>query len=413
LYETKVSLQDNNISLSMPLSKVDVEKRTVHGFATLDNLDKQDDIVTREASVDAFTRFKGNIREQHDPQKAVGKVVDFKSVPYYDQGTNKQYEGVFVSAYVSKGAEDTWQKILDGTLTGFSIGGTIDDTENAYDEDLDKVVRIVHKYDLLELSLVDNPANQLANVVSIEKTDAGVVVKTPLVKGEIENVFWCPGDNLVVVKSVEDENCAVCDSSMENVGFVEANDIDKKTSIRKSLEQFKKKSTVKEAKNMAEDTVVEQEVKEAEETAEVVEEVEKADTVEEVAEVEEKVSAEELDKASDEADTNKVAEQSEVAKAAEDQIASLQASLVSSLSTLTNTVSALNDKIDQVSKAVNSVETSVTEVKGSAQELGKRVDAVEDTTAFQKSADLGEIEQIQEVRKGSPWGGRFLTNADL
>ena len=412
MYETKVSLQDNNISLSMPLSKVDVEKRTVHGFATLDNLDKQDDIVTREASIDAFTRFKGNIREQHDPQKAVGKVVDFKSVPYYDQDTNKQYEGVFVSAYVSKGAEDTWQKVLDGTLTGFSIGGTIDDTENAYDEDLDKVVRIVHKYDLLELSLVDNPANQLANVVSIEKTDDGVVVKTPLVKGEIENVFWCPGDNLVVVKSVEDENCAVCDSSMENVGFVEANDIDKKTSIRKSLEQFKKNSTVKEAKNMAEDTVVEQEATE-EEVTEVVEEVEKADTVEEVAEVEEEVSAEELDKASDEADTNKVVEQAEVAKAAADQIASLQASLVSSLSTLTDTVSALNDKIDQVSKAVSGVETSVAEVKGSAQELGKRVDAVEDTTAFQKSADLGEIEQIQEVRKGSPWGGRFLTNADL
>ena len=412
MYETKVSLQDNNISLSMPLSKVDVEKRTVHGFATLDNLDKQDDIVTRDASIDAFTRFKGNIREQHDPQKAVGKVVDFKSVPYYDQDTNKQYEGVFVSAYVSKGAEDTWQKVLDGTLTGFSIGGTIDDTENAYDEDLDKVVRIVHKYDLLELSLVDNPANQLANVVSIEKTDDGVVVKTPLVKGEIENVFWCPGDNLVVVKSVEDENCAVCDSSMENVGFVEANDIDKKTSIRKSLEQFKKNSTVKEAKNMAEDTVVEQEATE-EEVTEVVEEVEKADTVEEVAEVEEEVSAEELDKASDEADTNKVVEQAEVAKAAADQIASLQASLVSSLSTLTDTVSALNDKIDQVSKAVSGVETSVAEVKGSAQELGKRVDAVEDTTAFQKSADLGEIEQIQEVRKGSPWGGRFLTNADL
>jgi len=413
LYETKVSFKDNNISLSMPLSKVDVEKRTVHGFATLDNLDKQDDIVTREASVDAFTRFKGNIREQHDPHKAVGKVVDFKSVPYYDEKTDKQYEGVFVSAYVSKGAEDTWQKVLDGTLTGFSIGGTIDDTENAYDEDLDKVVRIVHKYDLLELSLVDNPANQLANVVSIEKTDDGVVVKTPLVKGEIENVFWCPGDNLVVVKSVEDENCAVCDSSMENVGFVEANDIDKKTSIRKSLEQFKKKSTVKEAKNMAEDTVVEKDATE-EEVSEVVEEVEKADTVEEeVAEVEEEVSAEELDKASDEADTNKVVEQAEVAKAAEDQIASLQASLVSSLSTLTDTVSALNDKIDQVSKAVSGVETSVTEIKGSAQELGKRVDAVEDTTAFQKSADLGEIEQIQEVRKGSPWGGRFLTNADL
>ena len=420
MYETTISLKDNDIKLSMPLTKVDRDKRTVHGFATLDNLDKQDDIVTKEASIAAFENFKGNIREQHDPHKAVGKVVTFKEAPLYDPETDKTYEGVFVSAYVSKGAEDTWQKVLDGTLTGFSIGGSINDTEQAYDEDLDKAIRIVHQYDLLELSLVDSPANQLANVVSIEKTDSGVVVNTPLVKGDIENVFWCPEDNLVVVKSVDEEACAICDASMANVGFVESTDIDKKSKIKKSLDEFKKNSTVKEARNVAEDTIVEDKTETQEipvqESAEV---IEKSDeTVEEVTEetTEKALDADsEVDtetKASNEADTEKVVEDAEVAKAA-DQIGALNESIASSLSTLADTVAALNDKIDGLAKSVTGVESQVSQVKGSTESLGKRVDAVEDTTAFQKSADLGEIEQVQEVRKGSPWGGRFLTSADL
>jgi hypothetical protein len=123
LYETKVALDSDNIRLSMPMMKVDRERRIVHGFATLDNLDKQDDIVTRAASLNAFKKFRGNIREQHDHKKAVGRIVDFREDSVYDAETGKTYNGVFVSAYVSKGAEDTWQKVLDGTLTGFSIGG--------------------------------------------------------------------------------------------------------------------------------------------------------------------------------------------------------------------------------------------------------------------------------------------------
>ena len=127
LYETKVAFESDNIRLSMPLMKVDKERRLVHGFATLDNLDKQADIVTKAASVGAFTRFRGNIREQHDPHKAVGRIINFKEDSLHDPDTGKTYSGVFVSAYVSKGAEDTWQKVLDGTLTGFSIGGRITD----------------------------------------------------------------------------------------------------------------------------------------------------------------------------------------------------------------------------------------------------------------------------------------------
>ncbi len=114
----------DNIRLSMPLTKVDKERRIVSGFASLDNVDKQDDIVTAEASMSAFAKFRGNIREMHQPV-AVGKMVDFKEDKYFDPDTKKFYKGVFVSAYVSKGAQDTWEKVLDGTLTGFSIGGPI------------------------------------------------------------------------------------------------------------------------------------------------------------------------------------------------------------------------------------------------------------------------------------------------
>jgi hypothetical protein len=407
--------------------KVDKERRLVHGFATLDNLDKQADIVTKAASVGAFTRFRGNIREQHDPHKAVGRIINFKEDSLHDPDTGKTYSGVFVSAYVSKGAEDTWQKVLDGTLTGFSIGGRITEAEDAFDEDMDKSIRIVHGYELSELSLVDNPANQLANVISIEKFDNGTMhVDTPLVKGGIDNVFWCQNDNIITLKSNEDERCAVCNETMFNVGFVETNDPDKRTTIKTSLESFKKNALtvdtvnnlVKEANSMAEDTIVDEtvadEVAKSEDTVE-----ESAPEVEAVVEkaeeaVEVEAETEEVEKSDDAADVEAIADADVVEKDAAAKVNELSDLLASSLSTLVDTVKALNDKVDEMNKSLNGVKGEVTAAKGSVESLGKRVDAVEDTTAFRKSGDLGEIVQEQTIQKSeSLWAGRFLTTTDL
>lgn len=71
------SSDGNDIKLSMPIAKVDKERRIVSGFATLDNVDRQGDIVPTEASLKAFKTFRGNLREMHQ-QIAVGKVVSFK-----------------------------------------------------------------------------------------------------------------------------------------------------------------------------------------------------------------------------------------------------------------------------------------------------------------------------------------------
>lgn len=426
LYETKVAFESDNIRLSMPLMKVDKERRLVHGFATLDNLDKQADIVTKAASVGAFTRFRGNIREQHDPHKAVGRIINFKEDSLHDPETGKTYSGVFVSAYVSKGAEDTWQKVLDGTLTGFSIGGRITEAEDAFDEDMDKSIRIVHGYELSELSLVDNPANQLANVISIEKFDNGTMhVDTPLIKGGIDNVFWCQTDNIITLKSNEDERCAVCNEAMFNVGFVETNDPDKRTTIKTSLESFKKNALtvdtvnnlVKEANSMAEDTIVEEavtdEVEKSEDTVE-----ESAPEVEAVVEkaeeaVEVEAETDEVEK-SDDTDAEANADADVVEKDAAAKVNELNDLLASSLSTLVDTVKTLSDKVDEMNKSLGGVKGEVSATKGSVESLGKRVDAVEDTTAFRKSGDLGEVVQEQTIQKSeSLWAGRFLTTTDL
>jgi len=156
IFKAHWDTQGEDVRLSMPFSKVDVERRTVSGFATLDNIDKQRDVITTQASMEAFANFRGNIREMHQPS-AVGKMVSFKEDKYFDPETKKFYSGVYVSAYISKGANDTWEKVLDGTYAGFSIGGKMIKWDDAYDEKMDSQIRVIQKYDLIELSLVDLP----------------------------------------------------------------------------------------------------------------------------------------------------------------------------------------------------------------------------------------------------------------
>ena len=224
-----LSTDGNHVTLTMPISKVDTEKRIVSGFATLDNVDRQGDIVTAEASQKAFERFRGNVRLMHQPIPA-GKVVNFRTDSFFDKETNKQYRGVYVDTYISKGAQDVWEMVLDGTLTGFSIGGAIKDFEKAYDASSDSTVRVVKDYDLVELSLVDSPANQLANIFSIEKADKDGIAASIFNKSDIQNVFWCETDQLAYTDFSETRDCLVCAKDLSPIGWldiVQGEDMDK------------------------------------------------------------------------------------------------------------------------------------------------------------------------------------------
>ena len=179
----------NDINLSVPFTKVNREKRTVSGFATLDNVDQTGDVVTAEASIKAFEGFRGNIREMHG-SLAVGKMVSFKPETFYDPATKEFYNGVYVTAYISKGAQDSWEKVLDGTLSGFSIGGKIKESDNEVNKATGKSVRFIKDYELMELSIVDSPANELCNILSIQKVNGQYIAKGIAVDVVTENIFF-------------------------------------------------------------------------------------------------------------------------------------------------------------------------------------------------------------------------------
>jgi hypothetical protein len=422
----------DNVRLSMPLTKIDEGRRIVSGFASLDNLDKQNDIVTTEASMEAFAKFRGNIREMHQPS-AVGKMVSFKEEKYFDPESKKFYKGVYVSTYISKGAQDAWEKVLDGTYTGFSIGGRMNKWDDAYDEKADKQIRIIKEYDLIELSLVDSPANQFASIMSVQKVDGVDVIKGD--ETVLENVFYDKESGIVVTSQEETQVSPVTGEAMTNIGFVEKDDKEKSDMIKFLVDSAKGISTIKitkevnpmtEASEASVDAVVEDiEIAPEAQPAE----VEKTDAVvEEVAAVEETDVAKSIDgsadssvaeaaveeettkEASDNIDEVSIALNQEVAKA----VSEIKESLTNAFGDLATTIKSLNEQIAAITKSVDNVTGEVNNIKGNFNEFGKRVDAVVADTAFRKSGDLGEIVQFEPTKvQKSLWGGRFLTNSDL
>ena len=423
--------EGDNVRLSMPFSKVDQERRIVSGFATLDNVDKQADIVTTDASLKAFAKFRGNIREMHQPV-SVGKMVSFKEDKYFDPESKKFYSGVYVSAYISKGAQDTWEKVLDGTLSGFSIGGRMNKWDDAYDEKMDSQIRIIKDYDLVELSLVDNPANQFANVISIEKVDGVDVVTGIDANTEIENVFWDEDSGIVILSQNEAENSPTNGTPMKNIGFVEKSDSEKADLIKFLVDDAKGISTIKmneEVSTMTDETTnVEETVEvapEADAVAEaavevVAEEVIVTEAAEEIAKADEANSAkskksddEEEDDEEDEDGEEDMKPVSKSEEVAAEAVAEMTNTLTSAFSDMAAMVKSLSDEVAELKKSLGYVTAQIADAESDFNNLGKRIDAVEADTAFRKSGDLGEIVQEPAMVEKSVWGGRFLTNADL
>lgn len=459
---TKSLLVGDRIDYSVPFCKINKEKRLVHGFATLDNIDQANEKIPFEASMKAFETFRGNIREMHDSKKAAGKMIGFRPESYLDPATGKIYKGVFITVYVSKGAENTWQKVLDGTLTGFSIGGGVTKAADVVADD--GSYRVLEEIVLNEISLVDNPCNQFANIFTIEKGYVAPVTT--------ENVFWCRDDNCIQITVSEDTKCFECDNKMLNVGFVESND-DAKLSYAKVLlaqvrnapgiddmvefdEGFGKVTSIStnglfkmqsadeilEAteidpiafidiytknddtinpvnrrilKNLSLLTKMKEETMADEVT--VVDEVVDDAVIEDSAIVEKSAEAEQVESAPIE----KVNESDDdLKKSFEDfqanvnnGFASITKAINDALAPIADLIKALDESSKlQAQAQAEAVEAVTKAVEATNEDLGKRIEAVEGSTAIRKSAGLGEVVQQEPVTKqASKWGGRILDTA--
>lgn len=146
-------------SIFFQLKKVDEAKRLVYGIATAEVADKANEILDYESSVPHFKAWSaeiqkasggkslGNVREMHE-NKAVGKLTELTC--------DDETKTISVCAKVVE--ESTWQKVLEGVLTGFSIGGDYKkkwkDTTNAL------LTRFTAAPS--EISMVDNPCVGIA-----------------------------------------------------------------------------------------------------------------------------------------------------------------------------------------------------------------------------------------------------------
>ena len=424
----------NDINLSVPFTKVNREKRTVSGFATLDNVDQTGDVVTAEASVKAFENFRGNIREMHG-SLAVGKMVSFKPETFYDPTTKEFYNGVYVTAYISKGAQDSWEKVLDGTLSGFSIGGKIKESDNEVNKATGKTVRFIKDYELMELSIVDSPANELCNILSIQKVNGQYIAKGIAVDVVTENIFYCEDSNSVFISTEKTYDSPVSGKPAQLIGWVESSDVNKSKEIDKILDAYKHSrftlpDTQKIAKQanaeggnemsentenvVAEDVAVDAPVEVAvEETAVVAED---AAPVEAPAEaVAEDVPAETLEKAA-EVSEDKV-DEPDFAKMLGDLKGFFSETLnkaseanAAQVTTIQETVEAFSKSVDarisELAEQHTVLSSAVNDIKSTIDGVQKRVDAVESETAIKKSSDLGRSEEV--TIKKSKWNGSFL-----
>ena len=420
------STDGDRINFSVPFTKVNREKRTVSGFATLDNLDQTGDVVTAEASVKAFEGFRGNIREMHGPN-AVGKMLSFRPESFYDPKTGDFYNGIYVDVYVSKGAQDTWEKVLDGTLSGFSIGGKIRESDNEVNKSTGQTTRFIKAYDLMELSIVDSPANELCNVLSIQKMNGQLVFKGIATEVAAENIFYCEESDSVFMSTDSSYTSPVSGKPAVLIGWVESNDINKSKEIDKILDSYKnsrntlpdtkiaKQANAEGGNEVSENTetvaAVEETPAAVEETAVVAEEAPADAPAEAVADA----SADTLEKAADVSEVE--VDEPDFAKMLGDLKGFFSETLNKASEANSAQVTAIKDTVETFSKSVDTriselaeqhavLSKAVENIKNTIDNVEKRVDAVESETAIKKSLDLGGSQEV--TLKKSKWNGSFL-----
>jgi archaellum component FlaC len=243
-----------------------------------------------------------------------------------------------------------------------------------------------------------------------------------------------------MVSESDSETSPTSGKPMQNIGFIEKGDKNNTETIKFLVDSAKGISTIKITKEVSPmtettDAVIEtavEEVKVAPEAqpAEVVAEATNAPAVDEAAPAVEELAIAKSEDGSADSSVEKT-EEGEVAavetvveksnEAIVEAVAEIKNSLTNAFGDLATTVKSLHEQVvalskslDNVSGEVKTVSAEVNNVKGVFNEFGKRVDLVEQDTAFRKSGDLGEIVQFEpsKVQK-SLWGGRFLTSTDL
>lgn len=187
--ETKMDKLEKTIFI--PIAKIDEQRHEVWGFATTEAVDNADEVMDYASSKPHFIdwskraekrtggKSKGNIRAMHQPI-AAGILLEMRP--------DDAAKGFYIGAKVTD--ENEWGKVLTGTYSGFSIGGSY--MKRWSDPTNPGKIRYTAKP--AEISLVDSPCNPEATF-DVVKAD-GSVAKTNFKSGE--------GKMILVIRKEDD-----------------------------------------------------------------------------------------------------------------------------------------------------------------------------------------------------------------
>ncbi len=158
---------------NIPLVKVDEEQRLVYGLVTEEVVDQSGEILDYETSKAYFEDWSGaiskatggsslgNLRLMHQPVVA-GKIVELN----FDDELKQ------ISCVAKIVSDDVWKLVLEGCLTGFSMGGKY--IKRWKDKANKAVTRFTAKP--VEVSVVDNPCVQTATFEYV-KSDGSIELR--------------------------------------------------------------------------------------------------------------------------------------------------------------------------------------------------------------------------------------------
>ena len=276
----------------------------------------------------------------------------------------------------------------------------------------------------MELSIVDSPANELCNVLSIQKANGQLVYKGMATEVTTENIFYCEESDTVFMSQDQTFDSPITGKPAALIGWVETNDINKAKEINRILASFKKtRETLPDTNILAKQANAEggNEVSENTEATTPVEEtpvVEETPAAEEAAapaEAEADASAETVEKAADVSEVETI--EPDFAKMLGDLKGFFSDTLSKASEANAAQVSAIKDTVETFSKSVDTriselaeqhavLSKAIEDIKGTINSVEKRVDAVESETAIKKSTDLGGSAEV--TIKKSKWNGSFL-----
>jgi len=149
----------DNVSFYFPIAKIDREQRMVFGYASTPTRDLDGEVIELDAIKDALPDYMQwcNIREMHQPS-AVGVAKE----------ANIDDRGLYIGAKVVD--DDAWKKVTEEVYKGFSIGGNVTERKGS----------TITGLELIEISLVDRPANPDCKIDVVKATAMGGERRAPV-----------------------------------------------------------------------------------------------------------------------------------------------------------------------------------------------------------------------------------------